>query len=416
MGVVRAAVVSVSVLVAAAALLAGNASAASGVRFGIQDDAWLEFGPGSLGQRVAKLDRLGLEVVRVTVHWHETEASPGRYDWRRSDRLLRALRARGLAPLVTLWGTPSWAGTGAPNAVPERGADFARFARAAARRYPFVRSWTIWNEPNKAIWLRPVSPEAYVKRLLNPGYEAIKSVAPRARVAGGVTAPRGGRGGMAPVDFIRQMDRARARLDAYAHHPYPDYPGDTPFQGGCDHCKTISMSTLERLLREVGKAFPRASIWLTEYGYQSTPDPFGVTPDVQARFVAEAARRVYDAPRVEMLIHYLYRDEPDLDRWQSGLETVEGRPKPALSATMLPLAQVVRRGARTTVWGQVRPGKGRQRYELQLRLDGAWRSLGGVRLTDGRGYLRRAVDAPRGSHLRLWYPARRIAGATLVVR
>ena len=36
----------------------GNASAASGVQFGIQDDAWLEHGPGTLSSRVATLDRL----------------------------------------------------------------------------------------------------------------------------------------------------------------------------------------------------------------------------------------------------------------------------------------------------------------------------------------------------------------------
>ena len=41
-----------------------------------------------------------------------------------------------------------------------------------------------------------------------------------------------------------------------------------------------------------------------------------------------------------MLIHYLYRDEPDPARWQSGLETIDGRPKPALYATMFPLAQI----------------------------------------------------------------------------
>jgi polysaccharide biosynthesis protein PslG len=412
----RLAIVAVCALAVGAALPSERAAAAPGVQFGIQDDAWLEFGPGTLRERVAEIDRLGLDVVRVTLNWYRIELSPGRYDWRRPDRLLRALRAAGLDPVVTLWGTPEWANDGPPNAPPRLGSDFESFASAVATRYPFVRHWTMWNEPNKAIWLKPVSARVYVSRILNPGYAGIKTANPRARVAGGVTAPRGGKGGVPPVDFIRAMDRAGARLDAYAHHPYPDYPGDTPFAGGCGHCKTISMSTLERLLREVGKAFPRASIWLTEYAYQSTPDPFGVSPQTQARFVSDAARRVYAAPRVEMLIHYLYRDEPDLARWQSGLETVDGDPKPALSATMLPLTQVTRKGSRTTVWGQVRPGSGPQAYVLQHRVGGAWTAVGGTRTTTTRGYFRRVIAASKGSRVRIWYPSRRLASATLVVR
>ena len=387
------------------------------MEFGIQDDAWLEFGPGRIDERVAKLDRLGFDVVRVTLSWHRTEPRPGEYRWTRADRLLGALHRRGLAPVVTLWGTPDWANGGAsPNVAPLRGQDFYRFARAVATRYPYVRHWVIWNEPNKPLWLRPVSARTYVTQILNPGYRGIKEVRPGARVAGGVTAPRGGNGALTPVDFIRKMKTAGARLDAYAHHPYPIYPGDTPFVGGCD-CKTITMASLERLLREVGAAFPRARIWLTEYGYQTNPpDLYGVTLAEQARFIGKAARRVYAAPKVDMLIHYLYRDEPDLGRWQSGLETVRGRAKPAMAATALPLAQVLRKGIHTTVWGQVRPGKGAQQYVLQRLVGGRWVAVGSTRTTTARGYFQRTVIAPRGARLRLWYPAQRLASPALVVR
>ncbi len=416
MGLARVAFVAACALAVSASLLARGAESAPNVRFGIQDDAWLEFGPGTLSSRTAALERLGLDVVRVTLHWNRIETERGRFDWRRSDRLLRALDRRELDAVVTIWGTPDWAGAGPPNAAPTRGDDVFRFAYAAAARYPFVRHWTMWNEPNKPTWLNPVSAQTYVKRILNPGYEGVKTANPSARVAGGVTAPRGGRGGIPPVDFIRAMDRAGANLDAYAHHPYPDYPGDTPFRGGCKHCKTISMSTLERLLREVGRAFPRAKVWLTEYGYQSDPDPVGVSLAMQARFVAEAARRVYKAPKVEMLIHYLYRDEPDLARWQSGLETVDGRSKPALLATMFPLTQVKRKGTLTTVWGQVRPGRGAQSYELQIARGGSWSSLGGIATTSSRGYLTRTVRAAKGAKLRLWYDEGGLASPTLVVQ
>ena len=401
----------------ACGIFAGSAQGAAGVQFGIQDDAWLEFGPGRISDRTAKLDRLGIDVVRVTLNWHRAEPTQGRYSWGRSDRLLTALRARGLEPVVTLWGTPDWAnGGGSPNVAPLRGDDFQRFAEAVAERYPYVSKWIMWNEPNKPIWLQPASARTYVSQILNPGYRGIKAVNSRARVAGGVTGPRAGKGGVSPVDFIRAMDAAGARLDAYAHHPYPVFPGDTPYEGGCV-CETLTMASLERLLLFVGRAFPSARIWLTEYAYQTNPpDEFGVSPNDQARFIGEAARRVYFAPKVDMLIHYLYRDEPEISRFQSGLETVRGTAKPALAATMLPLAQVSRGGATTSLWGQVRPGEGPQRYALQRWSGGRWVAVGGTTTTDRRGYLRRSLTAPKGSKLRLWYPAKGLAGPALVIR
>lgn len=394
-------------LLLAACLLGGlahtrDAEGASGIRYGIQDDAWLEFGPGTLKSRVGELNRLGFDVVRVTLNWSTIEREPGELRWGRADRLLRTLGEHGLSPVVTLWGTPAWANGGlGPNVAPSRGEDFEHFAREAATRFPFVRHWTIWNEPNKPAWLRPASPVTYVTQILNPAYRGIKLANPTARVAGGVTAPRGGTGGMSPVDFIRRMRGAGARLDAYAHHPYPVFPGDTPHRGGCS-CKTITMATLDRLVKIVGETFPRARIWLTEYAYQTNPpDPFGVSLADQVRFLGEAALRAYRAPKVDLLVHYLYRDEPDLGRWQSGLETIDGRAKPARVAAMLPLAQLARFSGQTTVWGQIRPGDGPRRFVLQRLNARRWTNVGGVRTTNGRGFFTARLVAHRGTRLRI---------------
>jgi hypothetical protein len=412
-------VVAVLALACTLAVSPGSAGASPGVQFGIQDDAWLEFGPGTLKQRVARLDKMGFDAVRITLAWNEIEVSPGQRRWGRSDRLLGALHARGLRPIVTLWGTPRWANRGGlPNVAPAEGLEyhFRNFARAVASRYPYVDAFLIWNEPNKPTWLRPASPRTYVQQILNPGYAGIKAANPRATVAGGVTAPTAGKGGISPVDFMRLMALNGAKLDVYAHHPYPVFPGSTPFRGGCK-CKTLTMAELDRILKFVKRSFPRARIWLTEYGYQSKPpDPFGVSLELQARYIGEAARRVYLARKVDLLIHYLYRDEPTVARWQSGLETKRGQRKPAMNASILPLAQVSRSGARTTVWGQVRPGKGPQRYLLEKRDEGAWIALGRVARTNARGYLQRTVVAPRGTELRLRYPKGNVASPPLTVR
>ena len=174
------------------------------------------------------------------------------------------------------------------------------------------------------------------------------------------------------------MDRAGGRLDAYAHHPYPLRPAETPSSGWVRALRTVTLATLERLLTAVSRAFPSARVWLTEYGYQTNPPDrlLGVSPAKQAPYLAEAARRVATLPRVDLLIHYLYRDEPSLGRWQSGLTTVTGQAKPALAAAMLPLAQVSRKGSSTVVWGQVAT---RFRATAIRAPDSPWQPLDGGR-------------------------------------
>jgi hypothetical protein len=392
----------------AAALLPASAQASPYLRSGIQDDAWLSYGPTTLSERLDRVDALGADVVRVTVDWNEVEPRRGAESWGRYDELLNGLHERGIAPLVTLWGTPRWANGGrGPNWAPTSKSTFAGFARRAAQRFPFVHMWAIWNEPNQQRWLRPTSPRVYTQTLLNPAYAAIHLVSRGAQVAGGVTAPRGSRGGVSPVDWIKGMKAAHARLDAYAHNPYPLVPHETPTSGGCDHCTTITMATLDRLLTNVRRAFGvHTRIWLTEYGYQTNPPDrvLGVGYAAQARFLSDAALRAYRAPRVDVLIHYLVRDEPSAARWQSGLLTVTDAAKPAYAAFRIPLAESSRGGLRTVVWGTVRPGT-RGTYRLQQFRGGAWRAVGGTYRTGARGVFQRTVRAGTGSRLRVWSPS-----------
>lgn len=387
-------------------VLPSPAEASRFIRFGIQDDAWLAGGPGTLDSRLELLDRLGVDLVRYTIRWDEVAGSRGAYDWSSSDAVLEGLRERGIGAVVTILGSPSWANGGrGPNWTPLSGRPIAEFASAAAQRYRWVRDWLVWNEPNQRRWLRPTSPAVYVARILNPAYAAIKRANPRARVGGGVTAPRGGTGGVSPVAWIRGMRQARARLDAYAHHPYPlDPRRQTPWRGGCSHCSTITISTLERLLSEVRRNFGAKRIWLTEFAYQTNPPErwLGVSWPLQARYLAEASHRAYVAPYVDMLIHYLVRDDRLLGGWQSGLFTAAGKAKPSFDAFRFPLAQVRRSGTTVVLWGQVRPRSGTQLYRLRIRRGGRWHWLGGVRRTDGRGVFVVTVRAPRGATVQIW--------------
>ena len=407
-----------ALLVAVVACVAASPGRASPrVQFGIQDDAWLEFGPGTLGQRLETFKRLGVPLVRFTLHWNQVALrrpkDPGSprdraYDWRRPDRILRGLRRYGLTPVLTVVGTPSWANGGrGPNFAPPHPRDFRAFALAAARRYPWVRYWLIWNEPNHPLWLRPTRAAIYVQHLLNPAYEAIHSVLPHALVGGGVTAPRGGLGGIAPVTWLHGMAAAHAKLDAYAHHPYPLSPVETPSSHGCKNCPSITMATLPKLLILVKRYFGSKPVWLTEYGYQTNPpDTFlGVPPRRQATELSLAAMRAWRLPRVTMLIQYLYRDEVSVGRFQTGLVFADNQPKPALQGFKLPFAEMRRAGFETVLWGQVRGGRpGRKPYQLEVLRRNAWQPVGRPRLTNDDGIFVRTLRLKRGALLRVWTP------------
>jgi Cellulase (glycosyl hydrolase family 5) len=393
---------------AAMLVLPATAGASPYVRYGVQDDAWLQYGPGTLDDRLDQLKSMGVDVVRVTIDWSATNPRPGVFNWTRPDLLLDGLQSRGIAPLVTLYGSPRWAnGDRAESWAPTSTTSFAAFARRMAQRYLYVHLWAIWNEPNQRRWLKPTSPAVYVTRLLNPAYNAIHAVSPQSLVAGGVTAPRGSTGGVSPTAWIAGMANAQAKLDAYAHNPYPLSPDETPTSGGCDHCTTITMATLPRLIADVQRAFgSKMRIWLTEYGYQTNPPDtmLGVSYAKQTAYLSEAALRAYEAARVDLLIQYLVEDEPEADRWQSGVYTTTGQAKPSLQALCFPFAEESRTGTRVVLWGQVRPG-GTNTYRLLRDDDGVWVSVGATARTTSRGYFTRTVSASRGTRFRIWIPA-----------
>lgn len=406
---VRATILAVVVAAAFAAdaTTAPSASAASGVRFGLADDAWLTDGPGTLSQRIGTLNSLGVRIVRYTLNWNliapsqpavPTDPTDETYDWSQVDPVVDGLHAAGIDVLLQLVGTPSWANGGhGSNYAPTSGSSFAAFAKAAARHYPWVKRWLIWDEPNQARWLRPTSPTIYTTRLLNPAYAAIHSVIPGAQVGGGGSAPRGSTGGVSPIAWLRAMHAAHARLDAYSFNPYPLNPKvETPLSGGCKTCATIPMSSIGRLSSLVAANFGRARVWLTEYGYQTNPPDrlLGVSPALQARYIGEAAYQAWRSPRVDMLIQYLYRDEPNIARFQSGLVTINDVRKLAYAAFELPVAQIARRGPLVTLWGQLRAPGGASTVHVQRRVGARWASVAVKRATAAGYWTLQARLAP----------------------
>jgi dTDP-4-dehydrorhamnose reductase len=99
--------------------------------------------------RIDDLDRiaeLGIRAVRYPVLWERTETRPGEFDWTWADARLTRLLELGIEPIVGLvhhGSGPKWT-----SLVDDSFATgVAEFARVFAERYPWVRRYTIINEP-----------------------------------------------------------------------------------------------------------------------------------------------------------------------------------------------------------------------------------------------------------------------------
>lgn len=91
------------------------------------------------------VEELGIRFLRYGPPLHTTHLGPGRYDWSFADTTLRDLHTRGIVPIVDLchFGVPDWIGDFQNPDFPDH---FATYARAFARRYPWVQLYTPVNE------------------------------------------------------------------------------------------------------------------------------------------------------------------------------------------------------------------------------------------------------------------------------
>lgn len=100
------------------------------------------------GSDLLKVKSLGLDTLRYGVPWHRVHTAPGEFDWRWLDGPMQMMRDLGLTPIVDLvhFGTPEWIDEGFAN--PACPAAAAEFALAFAHRYPWVKYYTVVNEPS----------------------------------------------------------------------------------------------------------------------------------------------------------------------------------------------------------------------------------------------------------------------------
>jgi len=358
---------------------------------GINDEAFTLYGDPTTA--FATLKTLKSQVLRVNLYWGGTKwavaksrpadpTDPGdpAYDWTLYDRLVRYATQNNIKVVFSILFTPGWANGGkAKTTVPKNFKDLENFAYAAAERYsgiwtapkwqqdpsnpttalplPKVSMWTAWNEPNNPIWLTPqykrvgktwrVESAYQYAKICNAIYNGVHSkfLGPLQgeQVACGVTGPKGNdaptttRPSVDPLTFLTAAHKYGMKtFDVYAHHPYPDVGASDPpsFVPTGKHKRRVQLGNIGLLTSLVSKYYGAKHLWITEYGYQTNPPDktFGVSYANQALYMKQAYAIARKNPRIDMMLWFLVKDEPAVGNWQSGLETVAGKKKPAWSA------------------------------------------------------------------------------------
>ena len=504
--------------------LAGSPAGDRHLETTIQDDAvLLSSAPATVVDAARRMAWLGADRVRITAGWSALAPAPRarrrpgppfdaadaatypREPFLSLDRAVKEARAAGLEVMIDLafW-APRWAvaravrPAGRQTWQPDAG-EFGRFAAAVARRYdgrfpdperpgealPAVRLWTTWNEPNNPTFLRPqwirrrgewrpASPHVY-RAMHNAAYDALERASAHNRVLVGGTAATGsrrpGRGGIAPLRFLRELacvddalrplgtpecrDYRPLRAHGYAHHPYsrltaPDVSDPDP--DAAPLADTPRLQALLAALAERGRLARRLPVHHTEYGYESSPpDPSApLDPRRQAQFLSWATYLAWRDPGTQMFAQFLLRDiDPraagrrpgDRRYWndfQTGLFFADGTPKPATQAFRLPFWAEVREVAGQRVvllFGGVRGARERAVVRVERRGPGdEWVPVavsgetcddgGPTFLTDSAGWFLRVAPWEGAAEYRLarllpngeWEPGIEVPATSIAMR
>lgn len=308
--------------------------------------------PAYRARHMAQMELSGITLLRQTFDWSVVERRRGRLDFSFYDGFVAAAAQHGIRVMPILFNAPRHRSTRpAKRALrgtypPKKASEFARFARAAARRYgpggafwrehPSIparpiQAWQIWNEPNLDVYWQPKSRATAYVRLLRASAKAIRAVDPAAEiVSAGIPDSRSG---IRMTPFIRQMLKAGAgrSMDTLAVNPYATSPA------GVIGILRRARGALDR------RGATGIAIRATELGWadRGPRSKYTVGASRQAANIKSLIGRLgaqRGSLRLRGFVYFNWRDARPYagfrDFWglHTGLLTLQGRKKPAFNA------------------------------------------------------------------------------------
>jgi hypothetical protein len=316
-------------------------------------------------QVVNWVNDLGTRWVREQITWKDVEGAeaqgdPSRWNWTELDNIVNSLYANNIHIMLSPVRAPSFYSS--YNGIPDDPNAFAQFMYAVANRYKGkVEAYELWNEENLASEAgKPISVSKYV-RLAQKGYNAIKAADRYAYVVLGALSPTGVNDVNVAIDDVKYMQQLYAfnggeiknYFDVLGAHPgsnlnppdtmWPSNPGPGP---GWQNDGSFYFRRIEQLRQVmVDNGDADKQMWLTEFGWYSTPNPapgyeYGryVSEDQQAQYISRAYQKAaheYPWMGVMLLWNLNYAvTEPDASRETVGWSILrrDGSKRPAFTA------------------------------------------------------------------------------------
>ena len=287
-------------------------------------------------KQMQRLDELGLDWVRLTIHWAMIEPEENQLQLAPLDGVMQAINAHKLKTLAYLVGSAPFAssvpeGAEANDQYPPKDFNvFAQRMQMLAQRYPQVNVWQVWNEPN-IMWMPQADPDAYY-RLLTTTVDALRAQLPGQQVATAGMAYYSQMPKQEGLMLEKLLEKGLAEQHLItAYHPYSQYPeGDNPADK--------DFLTRSNFLNNALHAKGIAQVWATEWGWSSYNGPkemqllIGVDGQADYTLRRLALMSAMDFQRI-----FLF-NLSDLDRRASprdqfyGLLDLQGNPKPVYVA------------------------------------------------------------------------------------
>ena len=232
-----------------------------------------------------------LKIARLVIPWDWYKDPYQRYV---ADTWVPAVKKAHMRPMITF--TRNWRPSG-KRKIPSVKAYKTSF-RKLHKRYPKVKDFSPWNEPNAPEQPFTRKPAAAAKL-----YRAMRSVCKRCTVVAGDVYDNKNM-----VSWTRKYKRKAGRVKVWAFHNYKD--------------ATVKRGTTRLFLRTV-----RGPVWITETG--------GIRNRGGLKGQAKAVKRVFKLARsnkrIKRVYFYQWRHVEDRS-WDSAFLSANGKKRPAFYA------------------------------------------------------------------------------------